>query len=944
MLDVLVLGPIEARDDHGSIIVGSRTQRMLLAALVHARGHAVATPQLSVLIWGDDPPADAHRTIKTHVSRLRRTLRQDVVVARSPGYALTLPVEQLDVHRFEQGLHAAGTVAEIEDVLALWRGYPYGEFSDHEHFAGEVARLTELHAQARLRRAELLLAAGRGDEAAAGYKQLTVGEPLREAGWIGLLHALHATGRQAEATTEARRYREQTAEVGLDPSPRFVEVEHEVFTSAPPTVTPRPARSPVPGRLSSIVGRQRDLAEIDALLHRRRLVTLTGPGGVGKTTLAIQAAREVAPEVEDGAWIVTLADIDGGAAVVPAMSRAVGAPATEPLERSLEQYLAGQRALLVVDNAEHVHDAVRLVTARLLAVADELRVLVTSRQPLDVSGEVVVPVEPLDRDAAAELFRERAHDAGAPIPRDQMELATDICDRLDRLPLAIEMAAARLRGLGLADLSSRLDERLRLLHSGGEQRHETLAAVVAWSYDLLDDTERSLLDQVSVFAGSFDLDAAEAVCCVADGADIAGGIIDLVDRSLVHRAVDDGHARFHLLETVRTFAAERLAASDAHQATLERFVRYHVHLAGRIDDGLRGPEEATWAELLDTQLANLEAAHSHALQLGDVDAAVRIAVAPHVFVYHRLRADVGAWAESTLPLARRVEHPLTPAVMAVVALNRLLRGDLDGVAALLVDLPDEPVARHGYEVLGDLHLYRGELDAALEHFCTAERLARRLGDRFTELHSRMSQGMITGYTGRVDEGLELIDAVRREAATSNLPMVATWADFAEGELLSDSQPQRALELVDRAMADADRAGWRMGAGVARLTASSLRARTADPSDAVPGFEQLIRHWDRVGDETHQWTTLRNLVELLTRLGAHTSAARLLGAVSTAARPTFGPEEQRLADAHDTLRAHLGETADAQFQAGRSDDLAAAVELGLTTLRQLHGAQTSGAGG
>ncbi len=939
MVEVLVLGPIAARDADGSIVLNSRSQRALLAALAHARGGAVPAEELITLVWGDDPPTSAPTTLKSHVSRLRRALREDVVASQPPGYALTVPLDRIDVHRFEHGVHAAGSLGEIDEVLALWRGRPYGEFSDHEQVAGEVARLVELHAQARLRRAELLFASGRAEQAAAAFKELTAEDPLREAAWIGLLQALHATGRQAEATTEARSYRERTTEVGLDPSPHYAEVEHEVFATAPPARTPRRAGAPLPGRLASIVGRQRELEEVDVLLRRRRLVTLVGPGGVGKTTLAVQVAREIADDLDDGAWVVTLADIDDEASVVPAISRAVEAPATAPLATSLEQYLAGRRALLVVDNAEHVREAVRSVTQRLLAVADELRVLVTSRQPLDVPGEVVVPVEPLERDAAAELFRQRASDAGAPIPREQQDLAAELCDRLDRLPLAIEMAAARLRGLGLVDLSARLDEHLQLLHSGEQGRHETLAAVVAWSYDLLHAAGRSLLEQLSVFAGTFDLEAAEAVCGVEN---VPGGIVDLVDRSLVHRVAGDGHAHFRLLETVRAFAAERLAGSDAHLGTVERFVRYHVGLAERIDDGLRGPDEGAWADVLEGQLPNLEAACTHARHLGDVDAVVRIAVAPYVFVYQRLRADVGVWAEAALPMAREVDHPLTVAVTALVALNRLHRGDLDGVDAVLGDLPDDPVARHAHEVLGDLHTYRGELDDGIEHFRTAERLARRVDDRFTALHCRMSRGMVTGYAGRVDEGLELVDTVRREAATRRMPIVTAWCDFAEGELLAKSQPQRALELVDRAVAAADRAGWRFGAGVGRLTASSLRARTADPADAVPGFERLIRHWDRVGDETHQWTTLRNLVELLTRLGAHAPAARLLGAVSTATRPTYGAEQQRLDDARQTIRAHLGEEGDALIAAGRQDDLGTAVELGLDTLRHLPGGSATAA--
>jgi predicted ATPase/DNA-binding SARP family transcriptional activator len=939
MVDVLVLGPIEARAADGPIVLGSRTQRLLLAALAHARGRTVPAEQLISLVWGTQPPASAPTTLKSHVSRLRRTLREDVVVSQPPGYALTLAPERLDVHRFEQGVRAAGSVAEIDAVLALWRGRPYGELADHEHVAGDAAALLELHAQGRVRRAELLLAAGRAEEAAAAARQLITDEPLREAAWIVLVRALHATGRQPEATGEARRYREVAADLGLDPSPRFVDAEHEVFTSPPPRAAPPDRRPSIPERLSSLVGRQRELEELDGLVRSRRLVTLTGPGGVGKTTLAEQVARQVADELDDGAWIVRLADLEDPASVVPALSRAVDAPATEPLERSLERYLAGKRALLVIDNAEHVREAVRATAVRLLAVADHLTVLVTSRQPLDVAGEVVVPVRPLDRAAASRLLHERAQDAGAPIPSGQEGLAADVCDRLDRLPLAIEMAAARLRGLGLVDLAARLDERLHLFHSGEQGRHGTLAAVVAWSYDLLDGAGRSLLEQLSVFAGAFDLAAADAVI---DGADVAARVSDLVDRSLVHRIADEGPARFQLLETVRAFAGERLAAGDAHHGVVQRFVRHHVELAGHIDEGLRGPDEGAWAEVLDAQLPNLEAAFSHAVHLGDVDAVARIAVAPYLVVYHRLRADLGVWAEAALPTVRRAQHPLLPVVAALVAVNRLHRGDLDGAAALLVELPDDPVARHAHEVRGDLHLYRGELDAALADFETAERLAQRVDDRFTELHSRMSRAMATGYLGRVGDGLRLLDEVRREAAHTGLPMVTVWCDFTEGELLADAQPERALHLLDRVVAAADEAGWRMGAGVARLTASSLRARTADPGDAVPGFERLIRHWARLGDETHQWTTLRNLVELLTRLGDHTSAARLLGAVEGATRPTFGPEQQRLEQARETMRNHLGTEADVLIRTGRGDDLATAVELGLDALGRLQVAEDGGA--
>ena len=931
MLDVRVLGPIEAHDGGEVVVPGSRAQRVLLAAMVHARGRSVSRSELALLVWGDDPPARPHDALKSHVSRLRRALSADVIDGQAAGYALTLDREQLDVHRFERGLGPTAGLGDIDAALGLWRGRPYGEFADQEHFAGEVARLTELHAQGRLRRADLLLAVHRHDEAAAAYTELVAEEPLREAAWTGLLRSLHAAGRQAEATAEARHYRELLRDVGLDPSPRYLEVEREVFTTTPPAVVRSPGIASLPTPLVSLVGRDEELARVDGLLRSRRLVTLTGPGGVGKTALALRAAQQVADELTDAAWVVPLAEVDDPGAVVAAMVRAVGAPAVEPLERSLERHLAGRRVLLVFDSAEHLLAAVRRVAGRLLSSAPELRVLVTSRQPLELPGEAVLPIPPLDREAAVTLFDERARDAGVQIPRQHRELAVEVCDRLDRLPLAIEMAAARLRGFGLEELAARLDDRLRLLRSGGAGRHGTLAAVVGWSYDLLDPAGRSLLEQLSVFAGSFELAAAAAVW---HGPDVAGNVADLVDRSLVQRLEVPGHARYQLLETVRSFAADRLGASGSRRATEARFVGYHAELATRVGAGLRGPDEGTWVEVLERELPNLEAAHAAALRHGDLDAAVVLASSLHVVVYHRLRADIGAWAEATLPLARQARHPGCTQLAAVVAVNRLHRGELDAVEALLVDLPDDPTARHAHEVLGDLHLYRGRFAASLERFRHAERLADRAGDRFTVLHSRMSQAMALGYAGDVDGALALLGAVRDEAGTARIRAVTAWCDFAEAELVAESEPHRALELVDRSVEEADRSGWRMLAGVGRLTASSLRARTADPGDAIPGFERLIRHWVHYGDDTHQWTTLRNLVDLFIRLEAYAPAARLLGAGSMAPRPTFGAEEQRLAAAREAVLHHLGEEGESLIGMGRRDDLAAAVELSLRALEEL----------
>lgn len=925
MLELQVLGPISVHVGGATTAVGSRTHRALLAGLAAARGRAVPVDALADLVWDDRRPPSAARSLKSHLSRLRRTLGEDVVAARPPGYALTIDADQLDLHRFEQGVSRAATVDALDEALSLWRGQPYGDLADHPHLAADVARLTELYLHGRLRRAHLLLASGRPADAVADCAGLVEEDAWREPAWIGLMLALRAAGRQADATSAARRYRRAVAAVGLDPSPDFVDAERQVYAEAPPA-----DRAPVtalPMRTSSIVGRQREIDRFADLLRSRRLLSLVGAGGVGKTTLAVEVARDLAGEFPDGRWLATLTDVEDPAGVVAAVCRAVGAPLRQPLLGALADYLRPRQALVVLDNAEHVHGAVRQVAAHLLATTADVHLLTTSRQPLGIPGELVVTVEPLAVDDAMALFSERATEAGASIEGHERATA-ELCTALDRLPLSIEMAAARLRGLSVPDLAAQLQKRLHLLRSTEPGRHATLAKVVAWSYDLLEDQQQQAFVQLSVFAGPFDLAAAEAVCTTDDVAEV---LADLVDRSLVVANVHGASATYRLLHVVRSFAAEQLATADPAGKASTRFVRHHVRRADQIAAGLQGADEPSWAERFDEQTPNLEAALARSLEIGDLESAVRIAAPTYHLVYQRLRADVGTWAERTAPLARAADHPAWPEVAAAAAMNLLNRDDADGVVTLLSGLPDDPASRHAHEVLGELCVYRGDLDQALVHLSAAERLARAVDDEFTATYSRISRAIGMGYLDRVEEGLALVDELRTATATARNPLLLAWCDYTRGELLAETRPQPALAFVDKAVAAADDAGWRMLAGAGRLTASSLRARAADPVDAVPGFERLIRHWARLGDRTHQWTTLRNLVELLVRIEAHEPAAELIGALSNASIPSYGAEQARLREAADAVRSHLGTRAEQLMATGRGHDLAAAVQLSLAAL-------------
>lgn len=925
-----MLGPIEVRLDGTESPVTSPTQRRILAALADAAGAAVPTGALESLVWDDDPPENARASLKSHVSRLRQTLGGgDIIAARASGYALTVPAEHVDIHRFEQ-VRDVQSLEEIEQLLRLWRGPPFGELAEHPYFAATVTWLRELHTEARCRHAEMLSASGKHRRAAAQWRAIAEEQPLLEPAWIGLMDTLHTAGRQPDAVAAAGRYRHEVAAVGLEPSAAFTDAERRVFTEAPPADRPA-AASRMLAAPTRLLGRDRELASIRDLVPRQRLVTLVGPAGVGKTRLALEMAGNAGDLLPDGPWIAPLTEVEAGGSIVPAVVRAVGAPTTPPLDRSLQQYLGHRRSLLVLDNAEHVLPGTRALVGQLLAETDRLHILTTSRQALGTPGEVLVPVEPLDPQAAFRLFRERALDVGVAVSDDD-QVATQVCARLDGLPLAIEMAAGRLRALGLQDLAGRLDERLHLLSSTAGAQTRTLEEVIRWSYDLLDPAQRTLLDQLSVFAGHFDLDSAEAV---TDVTHTAGVLADLVERSLVQADTSAERARYRMLETVRAFANAQLTASDGHKPTLDRYVQHHVDLAKRIEAGLCSAEEDTWMALLDERTADLEAALATAVSDDDVDAACRIAAAPHIAVYQRLRADLGAWAEEVVELARRNRHPKAPVVAATAALNRLNQGDLDAAITLLADLPDHPEARHGHEVLGELHVYCGDLDRSIAEFLRAEALAQEANEEFTRLNARISRAIALGYADAGHEARVLIDDVRGAACAVGLRLIEAWCDYAAGELLNDTEPEPALELVERSLRAADAAGWRMLAGAARLTASSLRTRAADPADAVDGFRQLIEHWRDMGDHTHQWTTLRNLVGLLTRLGQDEPAARLIGAVNHRAPvPTFGTEEARLGQAMATIHARLGPHADELIRAGSDDDLAAALDLALMALRRI----------
>jgi predicted ATPase len=697
---------------------------------------------------------------------------------------------------------------------------------------------------------------------------------------------------------------------------------------------------PVP--VTSFVGREADVTAVSAALRKARLLTLTGVGGVGKTRLALAVAAAAEVGYPDGVRFCELAPVAEPDAVPAAVATALGVtqPGRGTTEDGVVAALRGRCLLLVLDNCEHLVDAAGRLAHRLLSECPRVTVLATSRQPLAVNGEHRRPVAPLplptpdDPGPAVQLFTDRAVAADPAFDPDaETATAVEICRRLDGVPLAIELAAARAAVLGPAELAHRLDQRFRLLSSGPRTtlRHRSLGAVVDWSYELLTPAERTVFARLSVFAGSFTLHAAEDVCG-GDGIDrddVAAIVGELSERSLV--VVDrTGHtARYRLLETLRQYAAARLAEGDAARRTRHRFVAHYLDIAERAEPHLRGRDEAYWVAQLDRELDNLRGAHHDALESGDLDAAVRLPVALHYYAHFRIRSEIPAWAERALKLPGVDAHPLLAPLYGTAAEGAGNRGDLPR-ARWLADRGlqaaggETPAALRPLETHAVVALYEGRLRDCAAAAQQVRRIAEAAREPFHAAFGLLHEALARAYAGDVAVAGNLADAAQRYARDAGNPSQLAWAAYAHGEALADHDPDRALVYFEEALTRAEAVRNAMAAGVARVAVSAVRSRHGSTTAALRTFRDVIGHWRDLGDRTHQWTTLRNLTELLARVHTDDAAAVLHGAVThpRSGAPAFGTARDRLDATADELTDRLGGsafTAAAQRGAALTED-------------------------
>jgi len=930
-MQIRILGPIEVAEGDHVMTLGGLKARTVLAVLALHHGEVVSPDVLIEAAWGNRLPQDPANTLQYQIAQLRKALEPEPsspthLLTRSQGYVLDPDATTLDANEFSaEVLDARAAFSRgdfkaaadtIETALAFWRGPALGEFRYDEFAHADATRLDGERLAAEELRIDIALAGGRHAEVVPVLSQLTIEYPTREGLWTRRMTALYRNGSQTDALRVYQQAREALADVGIEPSADLRELEQRILNQDPglaPAVPSTPTRSN-PGNLPTppnrLIGRDNDVAAIAKRLVNDRLVTLIGTGGAGKTRLALEVARSTEAGYRDGTWLVKLDQLDSPELLTSFVGQAIGVRENPDVDifDNLVDHMEGRQALIVIDNCEHLVDAVAVFATEFLERCSSLRVLATSQVTLDVQGETVFEVHPLmlpgesssiydrlDDVAAVALFLDRARPVGGAASEwsdDDLVAVANIVTALDGVPLAVELAAARTRSMSLDEIARGLADPAFVLSSSSRTapaRQQSLTGVVEWSLHLLEPSQRSGLIMLSVFVGGFDTESAAAVIdvSVVEARELLGS---LVDRSLLLRLQDiEGTARYRMLETLRQYCSRQLSEAElattreAHLALFDRF----VDAASR---GLFGHDQLGWIARLDAEYENIRGALGWSVDDGSLEAGLRIG------------SNLGRWwdwrgllKEASEWLGRLADAATQP---------------LPGLSGVL--------GWHAY-----LYWEFGDLERATTLIDRSREVAEAIGDPDEGLVMLSVRAMISRSSGDIESARMDCDHLATIAEASGDAWATAWAhsalatiDLAGGDLESAAgHAQTAVDMF-RDLGDVRGVGWGLVsmAQAAFGTGESDRARTM-AREALAASHTVTDH------RNTSWV-LELLAQIAITNGDLERATVLWGAAYPFLRQrgltSSASKRDELENVEAALRHDLGESYSDLFDEGSSD--------------------------
>lgn len=939
-VEIGVLGPLEVKASGQQVDLGGR-EAVVLSVLALRAGQVVSTDTLMERLWGEAPPPTAPKALQNVIVRLRRRLQPDpsnpsVLLTRRSGYVLEMPRWRVDAHRFINDLQTARAYREAGDAtaarasadtaLALWRGPQLPDLGVSIEATVEAEHLYSARLEALEIRIDADLMLGRHESIVAELAELVRAHPFREDFWEFLMLALYRCGRQADALEAFQRARRVLGEeLGLDPSPRLRQVEARLLAQDPALDLPRrghhgPGGAPgnLPRSRTPLIGREADVSGVVEALHAEALVTLVGPGGVGKTRLALAAATQCGEEFADGAWLVDLAVLEDADHIDEALATLLGLRvlAAGAIRKRVVESLRHRQMLLVFDNCEHVIDQAAALVDALLAHCRDVTVLATSREALLVDGELVWMTEPLPvprgvsevaEAPASRIFVEAARRRGFDASRISPEVAVEVCRRLDGLPLALELAGGCLASMSEPELLGGLDSPLQLLADGrrtAASRQRGLRDTVAWSYDLLDASDQRVFESVAVFPGGFTTETAAAVRGGgAAVADVVEPLRRLAARSMLADEADDG--RHRMLETLRAYGQERLEARGAGDETRTAMTLHCIQLAERVNAGVQGDDEPACARLVTAEFDNLRGAFAHARRIGDSDLGLRLVGNLFWEAIWRNRIEVFRWAQEIVEATDGC-HRLLPRCAALAAWaavidgrrddgRRLARRGLEGASATGTG----PGMCFGILAMADQ--FEGRPHDARPHY---ERALQMQDEPDHWALGRVGLSLTYTFTGAPQEALDVLVDADHQGGRSARAFVA----YASAEAVALLDPPSAMAAVDVALAEARSLQADHVTAALSVLRASLQSRHGEPQTALKAFADLLDLYRRWGQWAHVWTVVFNLVELLAAIGRHEPATVLYHAAASApdANPVFGVQAERLETILTRVRCESGE--------------------------------------